>query len=58
MELSMETKGKIFCPVNGWDCPYWCKDGTCSMYPETDPIDECDDFAMFWEKDDDYVVKE
>ena len=53
----METKGKVFCPVNGWDCPYWCKDGTCSMYPEADPIDECDDFAMFWEKDDDYVVK-
>lgn len=54
----MEEKGKVFCPVNGWDCPYWKKDGTCSMYPEADPIDECDDFAMIWEKGDDYVVEE
>ena len=25
---------KIYCPVNGWDCPYWRKDGTCSMKEE------------------------
>lgn len=49
---------KIYCPVNGWDCPYWRKDGTCSMYPDADPIDECDDFATFWDKDDDYVVRD
>ena len=23
-------KGKIYCPVNGWDCPYY-KDGECGM---------------------------
>jgi hypothetical protein len=26
------------------------------MYPDTDPIDECDDFAMFWEKGDNYIA--
>jgi hypothetical protein len=25
------------------------------MYPETDPVKECDDFAYFWDEDDDYV---
>lgn len=51
-------KGKIYCVVNAWDCPYWRKDGTCSMYPDADPIDECDDFATFWDESDDYIVKE
>lgn len=23
-------KGKIYCPVNGWDCPYY-KDGECGI---------------------------
>lgn len=39
---------KIYCPVNGWDCPYW-EDGICYI---KDPIEECDDFVgMFdsWE---------
>lgn len=53
-----EKKGKIYCVVNGWDCPYWRKDGTCSMYPEADPINECDDFATFWDEGDDYIVEE
>lgn len=52
----MNKKEKIYCPVNGWDCPYWRKDGTCSMYPKANPIDECDDFAFFWEENDDYIV--
>ena len=37
---------KIFCPVNGWDCPYWCKDGSCVL---ENVKDECDDYAYFWE---------
>ena len=43
---SWETKeGKIFCPVNGWDCPYFKKNGECSL----DNVDkECDDFYFFW----------
>ena len=24
-------KKKFYCPVNGWDCPYWKNDGTCKM---------------------------
>lgn len=40
---------KIFCPVNGWVCPYWHEDGTCSMKEEegTHPKDECDDYMMY-----------
>ena len=47
----------IYCPVNGWDCPYYTMDGYCMMYPETDPIEECDDFAVFWEEGEDYIVE-
>jgi len=45
----------IFCPVNGWDCPYFDANGCCMMYPDTDPIKECDDFATFWEEGEDYI---
>lgn len=41
-----EKTGKIFCPVNGWDCPYWHKDGGCSLEKVED---ECDDFYWFWQ---------
>lgn len=52
----MLTK-KFFCPVNGWDCPYWKKDGSCSMVDDgDDPVMECDDAATFWEPDEDYFV--
>ena len=46
----MNKKKVIYCPANGWDCPYFNANGCCMMYPDTDPIDECDDFAFFWEK--------
>ena len=36
--------GPIYCPVNGWDCPYY-KDGKCHIQ---DPVNDCDDFASFW----------
>ena len=49
---------KIYCPVNCWDCPYWKEDGTCKMWPEFDPVEECDDFAYFWDAEDDYIVEE
>lgn len=45
----------IYCPINGWDCPYYDNAGRCTMYPETDPIKECDDFAVFWNEGDNYV---
>lgn len=49
---------KIYCPVNAWDCPYWNENGTCGMWPENDPVEECDDFAFFWDAEDDYIVEE
>lgn len=54
----MLTK-KFFCPVNGWDCPYWKKDGSCSMVDDGDnPVMECDDAAAFYEDGEDYFVWE
>lgn len=50
----MLTK-KSFCPVNGWDCPCYKKDGSCGMI---DPVVECDDAAAFWDVDEDYFVWE
>ena len=39
----------FYCPVNGWDCPYWKENGTCSMVDENlDPTLECDDAGYFW----------
>lgn len=52
---------KFYCPVNGWDCPYWKRDGTCSMVDEgDDPVKECDDVYMFWgdEPEGNYFVDE
>ena len=42
---------KVYCPVNGWDCPYWQKDGSCTI---GNPIEDCDDFGIFWDKEDEY----
>ena len=43
-----ETKeGNIFCPVNGWDCPYY-KNGECSL---ANVENECDDFYFFWSEE-------
>ena len=42
---------KFFCPVNGWDCPYWKKDGSCKCVDDgEDPIEVCDDAAAFYDK--------
>lgn len=55
----MLTK-KFFCPVNGWDCPYWKKDGSCSMVDNgDDPVEKCDDAYSVWGDDEDsYFVWE
>ena len=47
-------KGKIYCPVNGWDCPYY-KNGECGI---ENPLEECDDFGYFWNADDDYICED
>lgn len=53
-----KLKGHIHCPCNGTDCPYW-KSGFCSLYSAEndwlDPIDECEDFQLFWDYGDDYI---
>ena len=36
---------KTYCPVNGWDCPYY-KDGVCHI---DDPQEDCDDWGSFWD---------
>lgn len=52
-----KNKGHIHCPVNGWDCPYYKKNGICGIYPDDDPLLECDDFYFFWGNNDsmDYI---
>lgn len=47
-------KKKIYCPANGWDCPYY-KKGECGI---EDPMNECDDFGYFWDADDDYICED
>ena len=55
----MALTKKFFCPVNAWDCPYWKKDGSCSMVDDgDDPVMECDDAGAFWEPDEDHFVWE
>lgn len=58
--MSKTNKGHIHCPVNGWDCPYYDANGCCMMYPESDPIKECDDFYYVWGDDEeaDYICYE
>ncbi len=54
----MKLTKKFFCPVNGWDCPYWDQ-GACRLVDEgCDPVLECDDAAIFWEPDEDYFIWE
>lgn len=48
--MKKPKNAKVFCPVNGWDCPYWNKDGSCSLEDNFD----CDDFGAFWDEDDEY----
>ena len=53
----MKLTKKFFCPVNGWDCPYWKKDGTCSMVDDGDnPVMECDDAGYFCDDPEDAFV--
>ena len=41
---------KVYCPVNGWDCPYFRKEtkhyGQCMI---DDAMEDCNDFATMWE---------
>ena len=43
----------VFCPVNGWNCPYWGKGNICYR---DDPMKNCLDFSYifksweYWEQ--------
>lgn len=55
MKADFETNGMhngepVYCPVNGWDCPYYGK-GLCHI---KDPIEDCDDFASHFESWEDW----
>lgn len=56
--MAKTNKGHIHCPVCAWDCPYFDANGCCMMYPDSDPLEECDDFAYFWDEGDDYICYE
>lgn len=45
----------IHCPVNGWDCPYYTDEKHPCRCTLADPMKDCDDFATFWDKGDDYI---
>lgn len=45
----------IHCPVNRWDCPYFGANFICTLFPDSDPLRECGDFAFFWDEGDDYI---
>ena len=37
---------KIYCPINGWSCPYFKDNGVCTIdHPEK----ECDDYMIMEE---------
>lgn len=44
----------IHCPVNGWDCPYYTDEGHPCRCMLENPMEDCDDFAAFWDPEDDY----
>jgi len=43
-----------YCPVNAYgDCPYCDQMGICHI---DDPLEDCDDWGMFWESWDDWLA--
>lgn len=46
---------KVYCPVNGWDCPYYKDGGLCTI---ENPLEDCEDFGFFWGEDEEYWVDE
>ena len=48
-------KKHIHCPANAWDCPYYTDEGHPCRCILENPMEDCDDFAFYWEPEDDYV---
>lgn len=40
-ELGKHNGETVYCPVNGWDCPYY-KKGVCMI---DNPVENCTDFS-------------
>ena len=51
--MSRVNEEKIYCPVNGWDCPYFRDGGECGMMEDEGcgPLGECDDYDFFFGDD-------
>lgn len=45
---------KYFCPVNGWDCPYWSEDQECTI---SNPMEECEDYHRMNCSDEEYLER-
>lgn len=45
----------IHCPVNAWDCPYYSDEGHPCRCTLSNPMEDCDDFAVFWDEGDDWL---
>lgn len=39
---------EAYCPVNGWDCPYYHAGGKCAI---ENPVEECEDYMSFFYED-------
>ena len=42
----------LYCPVNAYGCPY-CIQGICYI---KDPMEDCDDWAFFWDSWEDWEI--
>lgn len=42
--MLVKKEDPIYCPVNGWDCPYWTEGGVCTL---ENVAMECDDYMAF-----------
>ena len=52
----MKWTKKFFCPVNGYDCPYWKEDGSCELLDLGDnPLVECDDASFYIDENDELI---
>lgn len=51
----MQIVKHIHCPVNGYDCPYYTDKNHPCRCTLANPMEDCDDFATFWDEGDDYI---
>ena len=53
--MTKEKPSTIYCPSGAFDCPYYQKNGICTI---EDPLSECDDFGTYYESYEDYDAEE